>query len=158
MLPLLGCDTFNLLRQDVLRIVDGRGVPTQRELGALVRWMKSVAARVLDEVRLGRTLCSRCHAVLRMFSPHDFILCLKDAGEDQPVLTRLALNILYDPVAHPVDLSEVMRLHGRNWALARTFIESCAADPASYTSMPDELVRDLRRDVANWRGEHADRP
>jgi len=94
--------------------------------------------------------------LLIMFSQYDFILCLKDAGEDRPVLTRLALNVLFDPVAHPVDLSEVMRLDGRNWALAKTFIESCAADPSTYTSMPDELVRDLRKYVEQQKAEHAD--
>ncbi len=55
-------------------------------------------------------------------------------------MARVGLNTLFDADSYPVDLSELMALGSLNHAVARSFLNYCAADPQLYAGLDETMV------------------
>lgn len=72
-----------------------------------------------------------------MINPVDYYGFLKrqhQDPEDQVLMARIALNVMFDPAAYPVDLSEVTSLRAVNRMVAEGFLAYCAVNPKEFGS------------------------
>ena len=79
-----------------------------------------------------------------MIHPGDYVQYVRNAKQHRSVLARVALNVLYDPDAFPVDLSEVLSLGSEERHMARGLISWCTVSPTHFSSRSAERVEDMK--------------
>ena len=84
-----------------------------------------------------------------MASAMDFAYTALAAGPNSRLLSRIALNLLEDPSAYPVDISELRSLNAQNMAMLASFLCSLAC------AKPDapERTRKIVDDIHDWLGD-----
>jgi hypothetical protein len=64
-----------------------------------------------------------------MMHPGDFVLFVRGATRNRQVLARIALNVLFDPDAYPVDLSEIQALDHRDRDAVNSLLVCSVTEP-----------------------------
>jgi hypothetical protein len=75
-----------------------------------------------------------------MLSPETYLSTVFGASssrDDQRLMARVALNVLFAPDRFPVDMSELFSLSEMQWLQTEGFLAYCAVKPNVYSSFDD---------------------